>query len=278
MRIVNYTICQIKNFFNSLIWILQKLRIENFKNYIEFSEKNKKLVILANGPSLRESISKDIQNYQFVDTCVVNFFCKSPYFKEIKPRYYVLADPLFFIKDTPDCQVYEIFNRIEWKMSLYVPFEHYTFAKNMILNELVSVFPYHSIPYNGWKSLNKYIYKKGWSMPRPQNVLIPSIFIGINLGYKEIDIYGADHSWTKQIVVNEDNQVCQSDKHFYDESIPELIPWNKCDGSPYKMQEILRDLAWMFDSYHVLREYADYIGTEIFNCTPNSYIDAFERR
>ena len=115
-------------------------------------------------------------------------------------------------------------------------------------------------------------------MPRPQNVVIPSIFIGINEGYKQIDLYGVDHSWTKEIRVNNNNQVCLINSHFFDNKTPELKPWHKGIGEPvYKMHEILRDLAWMFDGYYKLREYADNIGCRIINKTPDSFIDAFER-
>ena len=116
-------------------------------------------------------------------------------------------------------------------------------------------------------------------MPRPQNVLVPSIFNGINMGYNEIIIYGADHSWTENIRINNANQVCLTDSHFYDQEEVSLKPWRKAtEGREiYKMYEILWDLSNTFKSYHTLREYADTQGCHIVNKTGGSYIDAFDR-
>ena len=116
-------------------------------------------------------------------------------------------------------------------------------------------------------------------MPKAQNVLVPSIFNAINMGYKEIRIYGADHSWLECIRVDNQNRVCLTDSHFYDKEKVKLEPWIKATPGRevYKMHEVLRDIAQMFDSYHQIRWYADKVGRRVVNCTKDSFIDAFER-
>ena len=129
------------------------------------------------------------------------------------------------------------------------------------------------------KKLEYFLYKKGISAPGSQNVLITSIYAMINMGYSKIFLYGADHSWTSQMIVNQSNQVCLSDHHFYDILPSALNPWLKADGSPYKMHEILDDLRRAFYSYHELNSYALYIGAvTIINMTKMSFIDAFEKQ
>ncbi len=268
------------NLSKSIIWIIYVLRHENLTPYIKQKNQPKKLLILANGPKLNECIKNGIPEIECSDIRVVNDFCRSELFFSVKPTSYVFADPFFFSDEMNERhkQIWNAFSKVNWNMTLFVPYLAFTKMTKQILNPNIKICPYHPIPYEGWKSVRFLLYKKGLSMPRPQNVVIPSIFIGINEGYKQIDLYGVDHSWTKEIRVNNNNQVCLINSHFFDNKTPELKPWHKGIGEPvYKMHEILRDLAWMFDGYYKLREYADNIGCRIINKTPDSFIDAFER-
>lgn len=255
-------------------WFLYAIKEGNFHNFIVKEIHEKPLCVLVNGPSLKEDIGDVIvKDYDF---CVVNDFYKSPYYKEIRPRYHVLADPLYFAKYS---EIEPILQIADWNLNLFVPYyayKKYSFLRK-IENKCIHVVPYHSTVYDGFKRIELFLYKKGVSMPRPQNVLVPAIFNGINAGYRDVMIYGADHSWTESIRVDDQNRVCLTDSHFYDTSKVNLLPWNKWTGEPYKMHEVLRDLANMFDSYHRIKRYADYMECHIVNKTKGSYIDAFDR-
>ncbi|MBO5632406.1 MAG: hypothetical protein J5965_25405, partial [Aeriscardovia sp.] len=199
-------------------------------------------------------------------------------YSKIKPKYHVLADPLYFVTDE---DIQPFVDAVKWKMTLFVPY--YGWKKMSILNKIpsdfITVVPYHSVNYQGFECFRNWFYEKGLSMPRTQNVLVPSIFNAINMGYKEIKIYGADHSWTECIRVNNQNQVCLVDSHFYDQEQVQLLPWRKAspDRAVYKMHEVLRDLAQMFDSYHGIKKYSVYKNCKVLNCTAKTYIDAFDR-
>ena len=79
------------------------------------------------------------------------------------------------------------------------------------------------------------------------------------------------------MIVKDDNVLYTVNRHFSGTS--EESPWQKGrSGKTWKMHEILKALHKMFHSYHLLREYADYRGAKVFNLTPNSFIDAFERK
>ncbi len=263
---------------NTMLWLIRVLRVENFKNYIPDNKSEKTLLILANGPSLKNIIDGIIPIKDNYDIRVVNDFCRHPSFFIIKPSSYVFADPLFF-NDTPRAkEVISLLANVDWEMTMYVPYVYHKNIQQKINNPNITIIPYHTTPYrSGWKSLRTYLFKKGLTMPRPQNVAIPSIFIGINEGYNTIELYGVDHSWTKEIRVNLKNQVCMTDSHFYDASKVALKPFLKWDGSEYLIADLLSDLAWMFDGYYKLKDYADSVGCHIINKTPESFIDAFER-
>lgn len=266
--------------FDTFFWLLHQLRRGNLRNYLSKEDKKKSLIILATGPSLKDDLAGGISNLSASDICVVNEFCKHPMFETLKPAFYLLADPLYFCEELmgeSDKKTIQILSKINWNITIYVPFHYYRNIYAKLENQYVKVCPYHCIPYLGWTSVRDYLYDRGLSMPAAQNVLIPSIFNGINLGYKQIELYGVDHSWTKEIRVNGDNQVCLCDCHFYDNDKPTLSPWKKCEGEVYKMHEILRDLALMFEGYQQLKEYADNKHCRIINMTKDSFIDAFER-
>ncbi len=106
-------------------------------------------------------------------------------------------------------------------------------------------------------------------MPRAMNVMCASIFLMINLGYREIYLLGADHSWLESFYVNERNQVILGDKHFYgDQSVV----------CPYSLSKWLQNVSTGFRTHERLSEYANYMGVKVYNATEGSYIDAYERK
>lgn len=271
----------IGNSFRTLKWFVRQILFEDFVNYIKREHKDRPAVILANGPSLNDSLSLFLSSSDKYDFCVVNDFCQSNFFSVIRPIYYVLADPMYFNnswqKET-EKKTIKILTEVTWNMKLYIPFNvcKTNVVSALRMNDKIDLIPYHTNEYNGMEFFRFFLFRKGLSMPKIQNVVIPCIFNLINIGYKQIYLYGVDHSWTKDIVVNKRNQVCLVNKHFYQEDSV-ATPWLKTNGDPYKMYEILRDLSYMFEGYHLLKEYAHKSNCRICNMTQNSFIDAFDR-
>ena len=113
-------------------------------------------------------------------------------------------------------------------------------------------------------------------MPRPRNVLIPSIMAAIAMGFKEIYLTGADHSWMKTISVNDNNQVVSIQPHFYKDNDKELARV-RTDYLHRPLHTILDSFRIAFASYHTIARFAATRGIRIVNSTPGSYIDAFPR-
>lgn len=273
----------------TLFCFLNLLRYGTFKRQ-SFSISNPTLAVIANGPSLNDDLPALIQSKSIKDFCCVNSFVLHPAFLEIRPNIYVLADPLFwlnnekFIKEREP--IYEQFRtNVSWNMTIFIPNvskKFIDFEKLFENNSYIKIQYANFMEWTGFSSMSNWVYKNGWFMPRPQNVVVPSIFTGINCGYKTIELYGVDHSWTEQITVDQNNNVCMIDRHFYEPNPAKQICYtlskSKALDKPYKMHELLRDFAFMFESYHKLRSYADYKAVKVINCTKNSYLDAFERR
>lgn len=273
-----------QNIFKTIYWFLYQLKFENFKDYLKFNKfNNKKIAILGNGPSLSLDLVKI--NKQEVDyLCVVNNFALSYLFEELKPNFYTIVDPAYFfdeIKLEEDKIIWDIIGKINWELTLYIPYRYY---KNFIKkydyihkNKFIKIIPIHINEYEGFNWLKIYLYKNNLSMPKSQNVIIPAIFNSINQNFSEVYILGVDHSWTKDLVVDDKNRVCTINNHFYNKKKLELTPFKTIYGNQYKMHEILRDFANMFEGYYQLSDYAIYKRCKIYNVTNGSFIDSFER-
>lgn len=237
------------------------------------------LIILANGPSLRQTIDEFGKRLCDYPTLAVNFAANSPEFFDLKPKYYVLADPHFF-RATDDENVKRLLENLSaatWPMRLFVDRRYKkSFANALNLPENVKLEGFNAIGAEGFASFERIVYRTGLAMPRPRNVLIPSIMIGLMLGYRTIYICGADHSWMRDIAVTDDNIVVSGMTHFYKESSSE-VNRSRNEYRGYRLHQIINSYYIAFLSYHKIKRYADSIGTRILNSTPGSYIDAFPR-
>jgi hypothetical protein len=123
------------------------------------------------------------------------------------------------------------------------------------------------------------VYRLNLGAPILQNTLIAGIFFALNMGFRKIYIFGADHSWLEETVMRNDNVLCiRQGYHFFDRDDQELVPNRKSNqGEVFKMHEFLKALSITFEGYIFLEDYALRIGAKVYNASSKSYIDAFER-
>lgn len=243
-------------------------------------------IILGNGPSLHTSIQENPDFLLQKDLFAVNMFANSEYFEQLKPQYYVILAPELWTDSPSERMAHEqqkLFENIAkatWNMFLYAP----TFAKKSMFwkayfakNSNITIVWFNATPIEGFRSWNFYLYNKNLGMPRPHNIVTPSLMIAIKQAYSNIYLLGADHSWLQEIWVSEQNEVFLTQKHFYDEKTAQAKYMYTPQDEPRKLHEILHKFMCAFSSYFEIRRYAESKGITIWNATPNSYIDAFER-
>ena len=236
------------------------------------------LLVLGNGPSLRTNLDKDMDILRSHDTLAVNFAANTPDFRTLRPIYYVLADPHFF-QNTDDANVERLMSslsEVDWEMTLFVPARTARMVRNLIRNRNIRIAGFNMLAAEGFTSLTRLVMRKRFGMPRPRNVLIPSLMIGIWLGYRKIVVLGADHSWLKTLTVDNDNKVVSVQPHFYKENPKEIERITRAYDSR-RLHEVLESMCIAFKAYHAIEGFARSLGVEILNATPDSYIDAFRR-
>lgn len=255
-----------------------KLMFQSRRSFVPKAD-GERVIIMGNGPSLNETIENHIDILKTTPAIAVNFAANAPQFTMLRPRYYVLADPHFFV-NKQDINVAKLMSNlselVDWTMTLFVP----NSVKNhniTITNKNISIEYFNMVGVEGFQWFENFAFSRGYGMPRPRNVLIPSIMIAMQMGYKEIYITGADHSWTKTLSVNENNEVISIQPHFYKEDEKEQKRI-RTDYLHYPLHQIIYSFYVAFKSYFVIQRYAKNRKIDIYNSTPESFIDAFPRR
>lgn len=239
------------------------------------------LLILANGPSLNRTVEESADFIQGKTLLAVNFCVSSPMFERLRPELYLIADPLFWIVPEKRVQLFKTMaEKTTWDMNFFVParaLKDKEWQPLLAGNPHIKLYIYNTTPVEGFQSFCNWIFRKGWGVPRPHNVLIPSIAMGLRLPFRKIYLAGADHSWLPEITVTDDNVVLMHQKHFYDQNKSQADTVKQENLNSARLYTILYHMHVAFKSYFILEAYARKVGKEVINVTPGSYIDAFKR-
>jgi hypothetical protein len=143
------------------------------------------------------------------------------------------------------------------------------------LDNAVTDFLLGTLPKSSWDSSNQTTGDQPSSgnqtlLSNTANVLNAAIFVALNVGYKKLYLYGADHSWLKDLFVDQDNNICSYQNHFYDDN---KIPYKMAKGS---LKLGIQGIIDAFESYEILENYSKSINATIINKTQGSYIDIFK--
>lgn len=294
-------IIKIRDFFiefgETLLAIIKIVFLSKFtRNKFTLSFK-KELVILGNGPSLKDLLD---QNQQFLagkSLLCVNYFCRTDEFTLLKPSIYVISSPEYFHSEEKEDFAIErsltllaIAEKTNWPMVFCVPAlakKQKHWQKEFLNHPHIQIYYFNNTPISGFNWFTNWAFNQNIGMPRPHNVLIPSIMLALKFGFKQIYLAGADHSWIQEVFVDEDNEVLLSQKHFYDKqaakqenyrdmSVPQPM-YIGGSANTRKLHEVLEKFYYTFRSYWVIRNFAAFKNIQIYNITENSYIDAFTR-
>ncbi len=280
----------INNFFLTGISIVKIFLQSKWFNTIKLKSTKKSCIIIGNGPSFNSSIIENKKTIQEHELICVNNFAITDFYDDLKPKYYLLQAPILFQSNENSSPLYinmrdVLFNHIEvktkWELNLMVPFrakKSKEFLNLLKQNKFIKAHFFNDIAIEGFDSFIYTCYRLKLGMPRPHNVLIPTIMNAISIGFKEINIIGADHSWLGEISVNNSNEALVNQKHFYDESVSKPEKMQDYISRPRKLHEIIHKFYLTFQGYWIIEKYSKRNQTTIYNASQISMIDAFERR
>jgi hypothetical protein len=242
--------------------------------------------VFGNGPSLSDDLHHCADVKSLRDVWCVNYFADSDLYEVIQPKYYVLADPDFWVEDVSsnlftyrERLFQSIVSKTTWPLTIYVPFVAKKYVDLMVSNRLnISFSFYNNITVSGYKPLTQVLYNYGLAMPHAQNVLVAALFLSLRRGYKRIIVLGADHSWHETLALDNENRVCLRDQHFYGKA-SKLTPFYMGGNEQvtFTMPQIFSAFSKMFQGYWEVKAYSESVGAEIYNASSVTYIDAFKR-
>ena len=255
--------------------------------------KGKKAFIMSNGPSLRNTLKEYDDGKIYIDehSFWVNLGPLDERFYKIKPHHLCFSDPMFIRDYEPKKEqirrMYDMLNaRVDWDLTIYGCFFRAKDYKDLVEYSGITNPNIKFVKMNRKycdelnPKIRHFLYRKGYFMVPDATIANTAIFLALIEGYSEIELYGCDHNQFLELAVNEKNQMCMRDTHFFDNHELELRPIYKPYGdyAVWRVHEYLGFCQAMFANHELLRQFADYLGARIINCTPNSMIDSYERK
>ena len=249
--------------------------------------------VLVNGPSLKRTLEEYDRGKAAIDdnSFFVNLAALDSHFLLIRPKHYCLSDPMFYQDYEPKKEairrMYDILNNdVDWDMYLYLCFptekeydmlEQYAGLTNPHIKIIRMNRKHCSKLCSQWR--NK-LYATGYFMPEDGTIANTAIYLALLEGYKDIRLYGADHNYFLEFAVNDHNELCSLDSHFYDNAKPVMKPFkNTCvnEDRAFRVHEFFYIMYIMFQSHDLLQQFSQYLGAHILNCTLGSMIDSYDR-
>ena len=272
-----------------LVGIIGKLQLLNKKSSKKISNPN--LIIIGNGPSLKTSLEKDLNTLKKCPCLVVNQFAVSDFFTIIKPTYYCLADPAYFLDENLISQeiqkqrykLIEALLMVNWPMNLILPISSYksTFVKKCKDNKFIDII-YYNNKGNGERlpqcTFKFWLWNNNLLAPLAMTVLNVALVFAIKNRIQHVYIIGADTSWHETYEVDQmNNKLFTRDEHFYGTKRFQVFE-DAAKRKPSTLYKELHNSYKVLKYYWELKFYAQNNKVNIFNASAYSCIDAFERQ
>ena len=237
------------------------------------NDNGKTLSVLLNGPSLTETIQ--YLDRSKTDVMMVNEAVKTDLYRELKPEYFCVADFLYFRPTKENYMLFKSMEEINRDVVLFYPGN---LNQSVILwGRDFNIRPVYAV--SMFWDVEAYSYnllRQNSISPYFINVGIMALYVGIQLGYKKIVLYGADLSIFKDLSVNEDLQVEAVIMHYYEKE-PKKINQTQMFRRSYNMTHEMRTLYQTFAQFSVVARYAADAGVKILNMSRESMLDCFEK-
>lgn len=261
---------------NSIISLIKVLFLSDFS--LKTAKASRPLCgILGNGPSLKTTLERDAEFLSQLELFAVNLFSITEQYTQLKPKNYLLLDWSFMNPDHWHGRtgLRGIVENTTWDLNLFVPtkmLKSEYFRNELAQNTHIKPIPFNYTIVTGFTGITHWLFRRGLGMPQSQNVLVATLFYALNMGFKEIYLFGADHSWHEMIKLDENNNMVVSDTHFYGQKDYDIA----VQETSYMSQQLF-SLHKAFYGYEVLAKYAKSLGIKVYNASVKSYVDVFEK-
>jgi hypothetical protein len=247
-------------------------------------------LVLGNGPSLNADLSKIleiIEQNKGLDIYCVNSFPTTRYFNQLKPQHIVLADPGFWQDDLKSDFLESRENLLKTLSDSHRDNVVNIYLPQLASRQLQTISRYRSISNcniffyntNSWsfRFLKNVFYRWNIAVPIIQNVLVAALYFPLVRGAKKVYLFGADHSWVKNMVLRDDNVLCFEYEHFFGEK--RLKPFYKdvlCTTT-FTLKEYFKATYIEFEALEEIQNFSNSMRAQILNLSSRTFIDTFKR-
>lgn len=254
----------------------------------------KGLLVLATGPSANDYWdSPEVQaKFSDYDVLVMNrtiYKMEEQVFK-LKPKYFAVCDPVYWggsanvgldpkvLKETKE-RFSEVIEKVDWDCYLITSIQE----QFHIENSHVRMIRINMTVCNDDNNLAYKLYEGNYASPALANVGQFAIYFGITFKYRKVALVGMDFDFFKNLYCDIDCNVGSVYAHQYDKQGSKVISGvlNKKsvgDINGSLIAKYLMTIADTFASFGKMNLYAERVGCEIINYSPESMIDCYEKR
>lgn len=236
------------------------------------------IYILANGPATDIFLQNPPSDFSSSSVLCMNFGLIEERILQLRPNYYVVADPNVFGRDDVLAVVYDkylrlvsVLNKVDWDLNLFVPYDFRSgrFVRDL-KNHNIKIHWFNRTPLNSSKWLLLLFYRLGLGLPKAESVIIAALALSILCRPKTVKLVGVEHDWVRNLYVNENNGVYYFLKHFYKE--------DKEYKSELTISGFMLSQYRLFKSHENLRYLSNMQNVNVINMTASSLIDSYERK
>jgi hypothetical protein len=246
-------------------------------------KRNKKSILIANGPSLKRDITvlKDLINKDNYDLFCVNNFGISEAFFELKPSFYFFSDHLFWRDDLSEVFLNDrklLFERIltvDWPLTiLSLPNAKNMFSDVFGSNPCIRVIKINYLPLSlSFDSLYYFIFKFNIADIHNINSATTLFWILMREKYESISLFGVDFSSFKDI---DSLSIKRESAHFYNNLKSEGDLYNKyLYNFPKPMSYRFFQIFLGFRTFDYLHYISSKSNIKVINYSSNSYVKNF---
>ena len=232
-------------------------------------DNGKSLSIVVNGPSVNRTI-KYLKPGE-TDVMMVNNAPLTPLYKELCPKYVCISDSEFLEKNKRNYSIRTELMKTADKVTIFLPSfyskQFFFPADKLNIKYVFSLYGISEYDFFSYKLMERNLLT-----PAFNNVVIMCLYVGIQLGYKKIYLYGADENFLKQVTVDQRNRVMRENIHYYGS---EMMCENKKHGSDMEIMTYM--MYRIFNGLKRLKRYAIKENVRVVNMSDDSWIDCFPR-
>ena len=240
----------------------------------------KRCFIIAGGPSVS---SIDLGRLRNEYTFVMTEFDKNPQFEKLNPKFYIITDSTYFTEGEAN----------HWPTQLKKKNQVVAQNTTMILSlgaksfiEKYKLFTNHPLYYIGTQGIFTdnlpFSIELEQYVPNPKNSVLMCLMAASYMGFSPIYLLGCEHNFLSKNIGYGKSMVYD---HSYEDEVSVLDPTNEEILKKYfapkdlymTYEKNIANILQLFRNYRFFYQKAKkvYPGIQIYNATPNSFLDVF---